>query len=66
VSTGFTAISLSLSSNSGHDVVLTSSCEHGVESESDVCTSITINDSKKIQPQKELQGIINQLEEENR
>jgi hypothetical protein len=37
-----------------------------VENKSDACTSVTIHDLKEIQPQKELQGIISQLEEENR
>ncbi|PNF36108.1 hypothetical protein B7P43_G12764 [Cryptotermes secundus] len=57
---------LSNSSHSGDDVLLTPSCMHSGEGESDVSTPTIIHSTKDIQPQKELQNIISQLEEENR
>jgi hypothetical protein len=47
-------------------VVLTPRCMHSGMGESDTSTPTIIHGTKDIHPQKELQNIISQLEEENR
>jgi len=57
--------SFSVSSHSRSDVP-TQSSVHSEQTESGTSTSEILHDSKMIQPHKELQSIISQLEEENR
>jgi hypothetical protein len=64
VSVAFT-YSSSVSNHSDSDV-LTQSNGHSGQTESGASTSVILHYSKKIHPQKELQSIISQLEEENR